>query len=424
MRLSALLALLILIGGCKSRSFHLASDEGEAFERTEVPDVLMGFIRQMEAKNPRSVADVFPHLPEAWRRYAMLGHSPRGTHTGSLDYPRVIVPNEDASLILSFSPLQESKRKGGSDIEVIALDQPLSYGFFTLSFEANALSVKSGGRPCLACHASKMPIWDSYGTWPDFYGTDHNRYTLLSEAEKKEDPELLALNRFIAKQKDHPIYSAIPFLFERDALDTLEERNDIFGQHIYGRYVGRIAMKIVDHPTWQQQKRAYLAAFLISEFKWLDYVDPLKREKLKAYYQDEAATIERELEQYETYRRGRIAKNIGLSLRGYSDERRKAVNETEQYAGTIRKMAAVRALMKDAGITFGPWTLAVAAEEPARAAFFPSSLEDGRTAFDCLTRYFQTHWTRIDYSKQALCSPKLPEARLSTSEINTLLSTR
>jgi hypothetical protein len=394
------LALLFSLSiSCKPRSFNSGTrsqSDGNAPEK--IPASLQSVLDGYEGDD---LTEFFKSLREDWRAKAVLAHSPRGTHEGSPMLPRIVVPNLDASLVLSFSPLAKKKNAQSPTVEVMVEEEENfgTYKFYTIVQKDGKLSA-SHQTSCTSCRAHSFPIWDTYSFWPSFYGVTGNR--TMNEEDAANDPELSKFDAFRNAADLPDMYKAIPFLIGNKKgsihpISRLVSFNNVSLGHLWNdRLVLKIALSITRHSTWQQRKKAYLAAHRGDVEYWLSFVPKGEHEELRELFKKEFATIQASLEEYERDRIKRAADGLGLSVTSVKDERDVEYVLGGEAPKTLNMLSAVRAMMTKDGIPLGQWSAAVMGDRllPSKGLPVPIALEDGKTGINCLSRYFGAAWNQ------------------------------
>ncbi|MBC7386086.1 MAG: hypothetical protein H7301_08005 [Cryobacterium sp.] len=222
---------------------------------------LTDLVRLLKTSSVETLDDFLLLLPETFRRNPVLIYSSRSTQSASRESPRVILSNNDASFLLSFT----GSTHLGSDqnFEMIQFDRK------TARFEFAELKFARGEKPelvrhsnsCAGCHGrpkDPRPNFESFPLWPGLYG---------SNGEKLGREERKSLTAFVDAAKSLPRYSALIDLeethLEKNADGTLAgHANALLNlklNRLNAQRVARMARKNKEYP---QKKGAYLDALL------------------------------------------------------------------------------------------------------------------------------------------------------------------
>ena len=166
--IAAALAALALSGCFPERTIPLSADGGIRIEALE---------SAIRAYSVRSVDELLPLLPEAFRRHYVLVAQSRSLQFGGADHPRVVFFGDSARTLLAFSG--EPSAAGGNSVEVTEWN-PSKQGFeyteirFPGAASAASPTVERNPKICLSCHRDPpRPNWDSYPLWRPVYGMQH-----------------------------------------------------------------------------------------------------------------------------------------------------------------------------------------------------------------------------------------------------------
>ena len=165
----------------------------------------------IENNKAYTVDSLLPLLPKQMRQNPLLvydSHALRLDRVSPLT-PRVILFNEDASLIMAFTkhPGEDTIASGDDSLEVIELNSQ-SHKFEMRDLVLNgkespfSKSVETNPALCLSCHGvNPRPIFNDYNSWPGFYGSFSTRGYAVSGTT-----EFMALTEFLKNQSQLPRY--------------------------------------------------------------------------------------------------------------------------------------------------------------------------------------------------------------------------
>jgi len=151
-----------------------------------------------------TVEELLAALPEAQRRDFALVFDSRSLQAASFENPRVVLYGPDARFVVTFNG--DAAQRGFRTLETLEFDAVTrEFRLRELEFPerpggAAAVRVsETNPERCTRCHGSPPhPVWDSFPLWPGAYGERYG--ATLSE------PERAGLERFLARQPDHPRY--------------------------------------------------------------------------------------------------------------------------------------------------------------------------------------------------------------------------
>lgn len=156
----------------------------------------------IETHHIRSIEQLLPSLPPAWRYRYVLMFASRSLQDAGYSAPRVILYGPDAHLVLTFNG--DPAQRGFDVLESLEFAPDKQFRLREIRFpQADSTEPVSFSGPnpqtCQGCHGSPArPVWDSWPLWPGAYG---QRYDApLSE------PERVGLEGFLAQQATHPRY--------------------------------------------------------------------------------------------------------------------------------------------------------------------------------------------------------------------------
>lgn len=141
------------------------------------------------------IDDLLPLLPATMLKNPLLVYNSRALNLELVNpqSPRVILFNEDASLILAYTknPGNERIKIGQDDLEIIKFDQDKkAFDIGVLTF--NGQNVPSNKQlqktnSCLRCHGrDPVPLFKDYNIWAGFYGSFGTQgYAVKSSKEFK-----------------------------------------------------------------------------------------------------------------------------------------------------------------------------------------------------------------------------------------------
>ncbi len=144
----------------------------------------------LERCQPATIDDLIPLLPVRLRSNPLLAFRSQGPEKDyvSTDNPRVVLYSSDATFVLSYiGPHAEERPR----LELMEFDREKSRFVLTLIEwdrprpGKSYVRVRRNPTACLNCHGSDpQPIWNSYPTWPGFYGQDDDRLIRGSDEER------------------------------------------------------------------------------------------------------------------------------------------------------------------------------------------------------------------------------------------------
>lgn len=145
-----------------------------ALEAAMSVETLRGLI---DACRPRSLDEFVPMLPVALRYNALLAYRSGGLHKNFVTplSPRVVLFSNTAELIVSYVGPHPGERPS---LEILAFDRKQArFELAQLSWQPGQAALASRNSPtCTRCHGTDpRPIWNSYRTWPGFYGVEDDR---------------------------------------------------------------------------------------------------------------------------------------------------------------------------------------------------------------------------------------------------------
>lgn len=136
----------------------------------------------IQSNQVKTIDELVPLLPPQMKRNAMYVYSTNALNPQLVkpESPRVILFNEDASLILAFTrnPGAQSIQSGDDQLEIMSVN-PTTKSFELRSppFDGKNIPFATGDSPvnptmCLKCHGTDpRPIFPSYNAWPGFFGS-------------------------------------------------------------------------------------------------------------------------------------------------------------------------------------------------------------------------------------------------------------
>jgi len=242
------------------RSRTHATNSGSLTEKGSTFDYedLLATLNQLSVKTISSLLEV---LPLSFRSSFTLIHTSHSLHEASYMNPRVLMTNEDGTLIVSFNG--RSDQRGYDALEIASVNKETRrIEFREISFSEDRNSVQHGravpnGIPlapteyeirnpkyyvskpnpgrCLSCHSaadpssrlfSKLPnlsryIWNSYDVWPGAYGSLDDYYfseNLIDPDELRRavpqhslTQEKMSLTRFASRVNENSRYKYLVF---------------------------------------------------------------------------------------------------------------------------------------------------------------------------------------------------------------------
>lgn len=156
-------------------------------------DSLPKFIEGLQAKSTPSIDAMMAQLsPDFLKNYVLLHHS-ESLQSGSPLYPRLILFNDDASVLIGI----DTNPKSGTyqTLEVQELNRStFEYEFSRAEFDLKKVTAPAGQsfkadfyvKSCIGCHAGR-PNWEAYPLWSKAYGSLHHSppsAALTAENEK------------------------------------------------------------------------------------------------------------------------------------------------------------------------------------------------------------------------------------------------
>jgi hypothetical protein len=147
---------------------------------------LTEFKNLIQTQNVTTVDQLIPLLPEVLRNNAVFVYESHGLHSerATPQTPRVILFNEDASLIMAFTknPGADAIRAGEDSVEILHFDSDVKK-FETVEITLNGQDepiskglVQVNPTACVGCHTSNpRPIFFEYNNWPGMFGSFSDR---------------------------------------------------------------------------------------------------------------------------------------------------------------------------------------------------------------------------------------------------------
>lgn len=224
------------------------------------------------------VADLLPLLPESFRKQAVLVFKSGSLQEGRPLLPRVLLFNEDASLVITFNG--DSSQYGFESLETMSFNyRKYSFEFEEFIFsddlkdrhlylenqklfeQLNALydrELRSGvnARMCLGCHRENArPNWEAYPFWPGVYGQAHKEslnLQFLALGTNFGTGELDHFNQLLATYKSNPRYKQVA-AFEAMGIyqNETDETNTQFNELLARLNFLRLLRDLKCHPNYK-----------------------------------------------------------------------------------------------------------------------------------------------------------------------------
>jgi hypothetical protein len=199
--------------------------------------------------NPSSsLVDVLHRLDPEIRKRFQLVYESKSPNPSSLETPRIVLSNSDATLLLGVPGSDQGKR--GNVIEIIQTDPETGVLHFReITFGTGAAKVDSKPAACIKCHGNPTselgrspmrPIWDGYPDWPGVFGSSHNQGAFYdpTKAGSGSFPKLEFEEKAFAQLKvsaqTSPRYSALIGLSEIST-EALANHNTAFTEALFRR---------------------------------------------------------------------------------------------------------------------------------------------------------------------------------------------
>lgn len=226
----------------------------------------------------KTVDQLLPLLPEVMRKNPVLAYNSHALnlHLISPLTPRVILFNEDASLILAFTknPGESTIQAGKDSLEVIAFNnRTAKYELQDIVFDGNKIPFvhtqpETNPALCLKCHGQNpRPIFQDYNAWAGFYGSfSQNGVSAKGTAEYEN------LKKFLAAKSEMPRYKEIDTSHFKEGEIGISSASSqylfapvtAFGMGLQKNMEYRLAKKVLSHPMYPKLKNfiAYLGSDL------------------------------------------------------------------------------------------------------------------------------------------------------------------
>jgi hypothetical protein len=257
-----------------------------------------------------TLENVLAQLAPEIRSNFTLVYRSRSQIEGTLQKPRVILFNKDASLMISYAG--SSDMRGGNQLELI--ERNMDSGelkFKQVDFQkAPKERFEHQPKSCVGCHSTKGSdlglryIWDTYPDWPGFYGSSHAGTIKKTSKGNVElvgtstlpifDFERNGFDEFKSSQSTNPRYSALIGL-ESKTVEDLAETNtrltEIIARSNYQRILNRIKSKNYSLEDYIELNRAIqippsdAPRIKDTDKAIADYVQA-KKDRIKANIQD------------------------------------------------------------------------------------------------------------------------------------------
>jgi hypothetical protein len=204
----------------------------------------------------KSVEELLPKIPTEYRKNFSLVFESRSTMGATFEKPRVILRNDNSSIIMAFT----GDSKNDQALEIIE-QNPVTkrFDFSAISFKTDP-PVYSDSKTCVGCHSLKgdpltiRPIWDTYPDWPGVYGQNHNgavfnHGTSGTSGIKRLNYEKRGYEKFLEYAKNSPLYRNLNGFGEGEVAPTLAalaEVNSEMGRNFNHRNVDRLAQEMAN----------------------------------------------------------------------------------------------------------------------------------------------------------------------------------
>lgn len=210
----------------------------------------------LKKHKPRSVAELLKAMSENFPKYFesyTLGYDSSSIQEGTYLYPRAIVFGSSGRFIISFNG--RSDQKAYESIETMEYDLKNGFQFREITFvpenpqykiskddvdvmsstEDVKVSKPNIGK-CLQCHGQNnpRPIWESYFTWPGFYGSNDD-LVFRFEPTKPTIPIASLGRHYVTVNGDPERENLIQFI--ENVKDT-HARYKYLGKYINATYKG------------------------------------------------------------------------------------------------------------------------------------------------------------------------------------------
>lgn len=247
----------------------------------------------IENRKITRIDQLLPLLPEPMRIRSVIIFKSRSLQEASPLLPRVLLFNEDASLVISFNG--DRSQVGYEALEVMSFDhQNFKFEFEEFVFQgdladredfltarklfqdAAALKnreTRTGVNPpvCLVCHRSNpRPNWESYSAWPGVYGQiDHNFPITSYLPNQPESQEFNNFKKFLDSFESNKRYSSIVNKENYNSekrMRGVPSMNSMLTQALALLNFRRLAKDLICHPNYHQFRPLFRKQILDGDF--------------------------------------------------------------------------------------------------------------------------------------------------------------
>lgn len=249
------------------------------------------FIELIKQKQIKTVDELLRHIPPLILSNPILVHSTHALNADRVSFsaPRVILFNEDLSLIFSFTQYPGKKliEEGLDGVEILTFDKTRkTFQIFDIVLDGKSVPFshfvpESNPTRCTVCHGNNpRPLMQTYSTWPGFYGSfsirgysvngslEHSELkSFLQNASSLERYKTLNFSKFFEVQEDIEKNVAGGIRQESNGLAKFSRFDSdrfsplfLFGGTLQERMNQRLAKKIVSHPKFSEFRQLF--AFL------------------------------------------------------------------------------------------------------------------------------------------------------------------
>lgn len=331
---ASLLALLLLTGTAESPlgKIYQPYDNRDFLDVKRPTFSKDDLVQLIQSSGAKSLADLLPNLPNSIRSQAILVFKSGSLQQGSYLLPRILLFNEDASLVITFNG--EASQFGFETLEVMNFNfQTYSFEFeefvFSDDLEARQAYLQSkdlqdeikglydrstrtgvNAQACLACHRVKpRPNWEAYPFWPGVYGQAHpNSLNPLSNHDQDdygpEERDYLGL--LVATYEGNPRYKHVTF-FEKLKIfaDEVSRTNVLFNTLLSRLNFLRLLKDVKCHPNFREFEkhesfiRDYeelnvlsLKRLQTSKSEYAALVEEIREKQLNSYFRNAVVMAE------------------------------------------------------------------------------------------------------------------------------------
>ena len=230
------------------------------FGHTQVIDLL-------NQNQPDSVEEFLGLLPLEFRSNFILMHHTQSQDQVSLESPRIILFNDDATLLMAVSGSKHNPR--GKFVEMIHFDSikrkftPSEIEFEKNLSTATKFKIDTNPKACYGCHgqSSFHPIWRSYDRWPGAFGGAHAAGIPTRTRERLDYWRFKWMLSRGEKQR-YRLLGDLPF-----DVGTLARRNSQFTSLLAMNNVERVAQLVIDDLSRKPQYLGAMLAALLEDKK-------------------------------------------------------------------------------------------------------------------------------------------------------------